>query len=387
MTLSKAIARILSCVIAIGFTLPSAASEIKVGMKSFTESVILGEMAIHLAQEAGIQSVERKKLGGTRILWNALVSGAIDIYPEYTGTISQEILAGKGIHGEEAIRKALHKKGISMSPPLGFNNTYALGMRKETADPLEITTISDLRQYPKFNFGFSNEFMNRADGWGSLKKAYHLPQENVRGLDHDLAYRALASGGIQVTDLYSTDAEIKYYKLLVLDDDAKHFPAYHAVFIYRQELENLHPKLTQLINHMGGKINEQEMIRMNARAKLEKIPENQVAAEFLAEKLKMETQAHEETILGMLLKHTKEHIILVSTSLLPAILLSVILGIWAAQKAKVGQVILATVGIIQTIPALALLVFMMTPLKFIWGPSASIGGPPAVAATGKWTRG
>ena len=103
-----------------------------------------------------------------------------------------------------------------MSRPLGFNNTYAIGMREEVAARLSIRTISDLRSHPELRFGFSNEFMDRTDGWPGLRDRYGLPQRDVRGLDHDLAYRAIASGEIQATDLYSTDAEIKAYHLRVL---------------------------------------------------------------------------------------------------------------------------------------------------------------------------
>jgi len=192
---------------------PAALAEerIVIGSKSFTESVVLGEILVHLGREAGAAPEHKRGLGGTRILWDALLTGEIHAYPEYTGTITHEILADEGgpaLTGIEAIREALAAKGISMSAPLGFNNTYAIGMRPETAEKFAIATISDLQRWPDLSFGFGNEFLDRGDGWPALRERYGLPQTDVTGLDHDLAYRGLDSGDIDAMDLYSTDAEI-----------------------------------------------------------------------------------------------------------------------------------------------------------------------------------
>ncbi|MEK6709674.1 MAG: glycine betaine ABC transporter substrate-binding protein, partial [Nitrospinota bacterium] len=207
---------------------PAQAARPQVGSKKFTESVILGEVVTHLSLQAGDRPVHRKEVGGTRVLWNALLSGEIDVYPEYTGTIAQELLAGQNLTAEAEIRAALERAGIRMSRSLGFNNTYAIGMKEETAQLLGIRAISDLRNHPQLRLFLTNEFMDRKDGWPSLRERYRLPHATVRGLDHDLAYRALETGSIQATDLYSTDAEILQHKLRVLKDDLSHFPAYHA---------------------------------------------------------------------------------------------------------------------------------------------------------------
>jgi osmoprotectant transport system permease protein len=165
-----------------------------VGSKKFTESVILGEVVAQRLRAAGFEASHRDQLGGTRFLWNALVVGDIDVYPEYTGTIVQEILAGQALEDEAQLHAALAERGIRMTASLGFNNTYALGMRREQAERLGIRTISDLRDHPDLRFGFSNEFMDRGDGWPSLRDHYGLPQQDVRGIDHDLSYRGLESG-------------------------------------------------------------------------------------------------------------------------------------------------------------------------------------------------
>ncbi len=356
------------------FPSPVAGSgeEIKIGSKAFTESVILGEMVAHICRNAAIPTVQRRELGGTRVLWDALLKGDIDVYPEYTGTISEEILAGKGVHGEEAIRKALLRYGVRMTAPLGFSDNYALGMKEERCAKLHIRRISDLRDHPEMTFGFSNEFMDRADGWPGLRGRYGLPQKKVSGLDHNLAYRGLESGSIDVTDLYTTDAEIDYYGLTVLEDDLHYFPAYRAVLLYRADLEKRAPRFASEMSKLEGLISEAAMIKMNERAKMEKTPEVEVAAGFLAERLAVKTEKQSETVLERLGKRTKEHLYLVSISLLAAILISVPLGIAAEKRPALGPIILGLTGIIQTIPSLALLVFMI--------PLLGIGGPPAIVA-------
>ena len=273
----------------------SSTAEIKIGSKKFTESVILGEIVTHLIKSTGEQPVYLRELGGTRVLWNALIKGGIDIYPEYTGTISEEILAGEGVHSEEEISQALTKHGIKMTKALGFNNTYAIGMKKQVAEELKIQKISDLRHYPNLKFGFGNEFMDRGDGWPALRKTYNLPQKNVRGLDHDLAYRGLAKGTIQAIDIYSTDAKIKYYDLRILEDDLNHFPLYNAVILYRSDLEERVPHVVAVLKKLESIIHESEMIKMNSRANLEMVPENQIATDFLLENLSLETESYEET--------------------------------------------------------------------------------------------
>lgn len=351
---------------------PARGASPRIGSKKFTESVILGEIVTHLSRHAGDRPVHRKEVGGTRVLWNALLSGEIDAYPEYTGTITQELLSGEKLTAGGQIPSALGRMGVRMSRSLGFNNTYAIGMKEETARRLGIRTISDLRSHPALRLFLTNEFMDRKDGWPSLRERYRLPHPTVRGLDHDLAYRALEADQIQATDLYSTDAEILQHKLRVLQDDLKHFPAYHAVLLYRADLERRAPASVRAMISLEGRITEADMIRMNAQAKVERIPEEAVAVRFLAEKMGVQSKAEVETAWGRFLRHTQEHLLLVAISLGAAVLAALPLGILAAKQPAAGQAILAAVGIVQTIPSLALLVFMI--------PVLGIGGPPAVVA-------
>jgi len=348
------------------------AQEVAVGSKAFTENVILGEIVTQLARSSGTPAIHRRELGGTQVLWNALRRGEIDVYPEYTGTIREEILAGRAVPDDAALREALDEQGIRSSSPLGFNNTYALGMKEQLAEQLGIRAISDLRRHPELRFGLSNEFMDRGDGWPSLRDRYQLPQREVRGLDHDLAYRGLDSGAIQVTDLYSTDAEIRYYGLRVLEDDLRHFPAYDAVLLYRADLPGRAPEALAAILRLEGRISAAAMIAMNARAKLDRVPDARIAADFLATHFQLVSDVVEQTARDRFFRNTREHLLLVAVSLTAAILIAVPLGIVAAKSPRAGQAILAIVGIIQTIPSLALLVFMI--------PLLGIGDAPAMVA-------
>jgi osmoprotectant transport system permease protein len=350
----------------------SGAPQITVGSKSFTESLILGELVAQMASWSGARVQHRRGLGGTKLLWSALLAGQIDIYPEYTGTIAEEILGRSGIRGEAAIRQALADRGILISASLGFNNTYAIGMRETVAARLGIRNISDLALHPELRLGLSNEFMDRADGWPALRNRYRLPQKNVSGVDHDVAYRGLQSGAIDATDLYSTDAEIRYYHLRVLADDLRVFPEYHAVLLYRADLKDRAPEVVRALSRLEGVISEDEMRAMNARAKLERVSETRIAAEFLAEKFGIRGEVRDETVVSRLLRRLQEHLFLVSLSLLAAIAVSLPLGVLAARWPGPGQILLAAVGIIQTIPSLALLVFMI--------PLLGIGARPSIVA-------
>ena len=180
----------------------AAADAPVIGSKRFTESYIVGEI---LAQVSGGR--HRPGLGNTAILVEALRNGAIDVYPEYTGTIAREVLKLEERLDLAGLNERLKPLGLAVGYPLGFSNSYALGVRRADAQKLGITKISDLARHAALRLGLSHEFLGRGDGWPGLKSAYRLPQA-PRGLDHGLAYEALAAGEIDVMDLYTTDAKI-----------------------------------------------------------------------------------------------------------------------------------------------------------------------------------
>jgi osmoprotectant transport system permease protein len=348
----------------------AAPPQVKIGSKTFNESVILGDILGFLA-EGTAQVQHRRQLGGTMVLWQALLKGDIDAYVDYTGTISQEILAGQGLRGEEAIRRVLAERGVRMSRSLGFHNNYAIGVRKELAQRLGISKISDLRDHPELAFGFSNEFMERADGWPGLRDRYRLPQRDVRGLEHELAYRGLLNGNLAATELYTTDAKIRRYDLQALTDDLAYFPAYDAVLLYRADLRDHAPEAVAAMLRLEGRISEADMVEMNARVE-EGVPEERVAADFVNQRLGMHAEASIPGLAGLLFRLTLQHLALVAISLTAAIVIAVPLGIVAARWPRAGQIILAGTSIIQTVPSIALLVFMI--------PLLGIGVLPAIAA-------
>ena len=337
---------------------------VQIGSKAFTESTLLAEVAAQLARSAGVETNHRRELGGSRILWEALLRGEIDAYPEYTGTLAQELLPGPG-----DLQDRVAGKGVVMSRSLGFSNSYALGMRRRVAEQLGIRTLEDLARHAALRLGLSNEFMDRKDGWPALRAAYRLPQQDVRGLEHDVALRALASGAIDATDLYTTDAEIAAYDLVVLGDVRHFFPDYQAVLLWRKDLPEA---AVSALRQLEGRISAREMIEMNARVKFRREAESVVAADFLARALGVRVAARADSRARRIAARSIEHLELVALSLAAALILAVPLGIAAARRPRAGQLLLGVVGLVQTIPSLALLVFMI--------PLLGIGARPAIAA-------
>lgn len=353
--------------------------EIAIGSKAFTESVILGEMLTQLATHAGAHAVHRAELGGTQVLYQGLLSGDIDAYVEYTGTITAEILSSTPTRNFKEMSSVLAEQGVLVSAPLGFNNTYALGIKRERAEQLAIKTISDLKSHPELRLGFSNEFLQRQDGWPGLRRAYDLPKSSPLGMDHALAYRALNSGSLDATDLYSTDPEIKAHNLLVLEDDLDYFPSYEAVVLYRDDLATRAPRVLDSLLKLEGVLSEDEMVALNAQVLIERQTERSVAAHFLQSKIDPGIEPplggrQQDVRRGLLrfLRNTRDHLFMVGVSLIGAIFVSVPLGILAYQYPKWGRLILTVTGIIQTLPSLAILVFMI--------PLLGLGTWPAIVA-------
>jgi len=357
-----------------------AGEPVRVASKTFTESVILGEITADLERAAGSKVEHRAGLGGTRLVWDALVRGSVDVYPEYTGTLLHEVFAEEAppSGASEAdtlayLKRALSEHGVGMTASLGFDDSYALGMTETRARALGVRNISDLATHPELRFGFSNEFLSRHDGWGELQKIYALPHSNVKGLDHDLAYRALTSGSIDATDLYTTDAEVKRYALVPLVDDRHFFQRYDAILLYRLDLSaRAGGAAVQALQRLEGRISAGEMAALNARAKLDRVPETEVARAFVRGKFGMGIQPEQSGTFRPILARLLEHLWLVAVSLFAAIALALPLGILAAKKPRFGQAVLALVGVIQTLPTLALLVFMI--------PLFGIGALPAMVA-------
>lgn len=341
-----------------GFLISSAsAGPVVIGSKKFTESYVLGEIAKRTLSDAGIPAEHRQGMGGTIIVWQALRGGQIDAYPEYTGTIVQEILKRSDPMHIDFVSSELEKMGIVMTKSLGFNNTYALVMLRSRAAALGIRSISDLQKHPQLKFGLTHEFMDRQDGWSPLAQAYRLSPKNLAGIDHALGYDALRTGQIDVKDAYSTDAKIAQYDLAVLEDDQKFFPRYDAVFLYRASLDE---KTVAVLRGLEGKINETTMTRLNAEA--ERTKDYGQAASLFFDSAKPSSVIR-ESFWDKLTRWTLRHLELAGFSLLLSIIVGVPLGIWASRGGAIGQMILGFASIVQTIPSLALLA-LLVPLPF-----------------------
>ncbi len=346
-------------------------SRVVVGSKAFTESVILGEIVTGLFASTGASVEHRRQLGGSQVLWSALLTDEIDAYVEYTGTLGVEIFGGRVATDLAALREAAAGHGVLVSAPLGFDNTYAIGMLRRVAEPLGLETISDLARHAELRLGFSDGFMERQDAWPGLRERYALQHRDVRGLNHDLAYRALEAEDLDVTDLYSTDAEIRHYDLRILTDDRNYFPDYRAVIVYRAELESS-PGLVEAIGRLEGSIDTATIVGMNAASQIERQAETDVAVGFLQTKLGVVADRVADGFGDRLWVNTRDHLGLVIVSLAAAILVALPLGTLAARQPAVGRFVLSAAGVLQTIPSLALLVFLI--------PLLGIGAPPAIVA-------
>ena len=375
---------VLLCAIGVGVSLSAsaAAPALNVGSKRFTESYILGEIVRQTAQSAGEASaVHQQGLGNTAIVLNALRSGAIDVYPEYTGTIAKEILKLDAVPSLAELNAKLAPMGLAVGVPLGFNNTYALALRADDARAKGIARLSDLKAHPDLKLGLSQEFIGRADGWPGLKRAYDLPFETTRGLDHGLAYEAIAQKQVDAIDIYSTDAKIDKYGLLVLPDDRNYFPPYDAVLLHRADLPQRLPRTWEALTKLERRIDDAAMRRMNAAAELDGKDFATIAASFLAQSTGAASAAQAgppgdfwQKLFGPdFARLTYEHLALVFLSLAASVAVGIPLGILAAKRPKTEALILGATGVLQTIPALALLAILI-PL------TGRIGVVPALIA-------
>ena len=355
--------RTLAAICALSVCIPASAQTLTVGSKRFTESYILGDI---IAQSAG--ATHKPGLGNTAILLEALKSGSIDLYPEYTGTIAREILKTEERLDLAGLNRKLSALGLAAGIPLGFSNSYALGMRRKDAERLGVKSISELAKHPQLRLGFSHEFLGRADGWPGLQAAYRLPHK-PRGLDHGVAYEALAAGEIDVMDLYTTDAKIERYAIVALQDDRQFFPAYDAVLLYRAEVAGRLGPLKKL----EGAIDTATMVRLNARAELDKVAFADVAREFLGSSTQKRNTFWAALFAPDFGRLLAEHVGLVFGSLAIAALVGIPLGLLAARVPRLAQPVLIFAGLLQTIPSLALLAVLI-PL------TGTIGVWPAMIA-------
>ena len=367
-------------------SLPQAGEQLQVGSKRFTESYVLGEILAATANSAQPgQAVHRQGLGNTAILFEALKAGSIDVYPEYLGTISQEILRHPGPVPLEQVGQELAALGLGAGVPLGFNNSYALAMPEDQAQKLGIVRLSDLARHPTLKLGLSHEFLGRADGWPGLARRYGLTSQ-PRSLDHGIAYDALAARQIDAMDIYTTDARIQRMGLRVLEDDLGYFPRYDALLVYRLDAVRRFPAAWRALQGLEGSLSQQRMIALNAAVELEGLSFAQAAEAFLRDSPALSPMGSsakpagagavgglQAKLLDRLLPLTWQHLFLVLVSVAAATATGVPLGLAASLAPGLRQPVLGLAGVLQTIPSLALLA-MLIPLL------GAIGTRPALIA-------
>lgn len=354
-----------------------AADTLRVGSKRFTESYILAEIvaqtaAPHLPSPPQL----RQGLGNTAVVFEALKNGAIDVYPEYTGTIAEEILRDPSLKTLPALNAALAKHGLAVAVPLGFNDGYALAMRADRAKALGVATLADLARHPELKLGLSNEFIGRADGWRGLAQRYRLPQRPT-GIDHGLAYGALQGGQVDVVDIYSTDAQIARLGLTVLRDDAGYFPRYDAVLLHRLDVPTRFPAAWAALQKLQGSISEAQMIALNAGAEVNGQAFDALARAHLGG-ASAPAAAGASTFWSRLTgadlgRLTLQHLMLVLVSVGAATLLAVPAALLVHPHPRLRALVLGATGILQTIPALALLAVLISAM-------GAIGTGPALVA-------
>jgi osmoprotectant transport system permease protein len=348
-----------------------AAKAIVVGSKVFTEGYVLGEIAAQTLESVSKVPVERKLgMGSTGILFEALSSGAIDLYADYTGTLSEAILKQPDLKSVEDIQAALAKMDLVISAPLGFDDTYALAVKESFAEKHDLHTISDLKRVQAdIRAGFSYEFMDRKDGFPRMAERYHLllPPQKVSRMEHSLSFQAIDDGAVDLIDTYSTDAKIKKSQLRVLADDLGFFPVYQAVWVARKAFVDAHPREWQALTQLEGVISAEAMIDMNSQADIQKQSYAKVAAQFLGSEA-----PRSQSLQSNIVRRTREHLALVGLALLFSVAVGIPLGVTAVRYHAAGQAILILSALIQTVPSLALLCFLI--------PLLGVGTKPALAA-------
>lgn len=333
-----------------------------IGSKAFAESWILGEAMCQLSEDAGAKVEFKKGLGATEIIYQALRSGSVDTYPEYVGTIKQVFLKNVDNPSDADVLTLLARDGIGMSYSMGFTDSFALAISKDIKG---IETISDLAQHPELRVAVNTEFAGRKDGWGPLAKAYGLKPTSFSEMQHELCYEAIKGGRVDVINVYTTDAQIRRLGLKVLVDDKKFFPRYDAVMLYRIDLPTRAPKAFAQMQQLVGRISEEQMRKSNELQVMDKQDSRSVARAMLRDCLPEGRQnvappaVHRAWDFAQIMRNVGQHLVLVGISLSISICVGIPLGILASRSHLMANLTLSGTGLLQTIPSLALLAFVV----------------------------
>ena len=368
-----------------------------VGSKPFGESYLLCEMFAQLLESRGIPVTRLPGLGATEVAFGAIRSGAVDVYPEYTGTglvaILHDSLPDSLAHDARIVFARVadltaQRYGARWLPPLGFENTYAIAVRRETAEREHLRTLSDLaRASGHLRGGLTPDFIGRPDGLAGLRRVYGLDPRDVRPLAPALKYQALANGAVDFVDGYSTDGLLSKYDLVVLIDDRHFFPPYQAAALAGPTVSRERPDVIAALMLLSGRLDETTMRTLNRRVEVDRENVSIVAADELQ---RLGLSARRTLVTGpvqarsagftkylwteraTIARLTARHLELVVAALLAAVLVAVPVGLLLERARSGSGTILGTLGVLETVPSIALLAFMI--------PLLGVGVIPALVA-------
>ena len=374
---------------------PAAAPRpIVVASKPFGESFLLAEMFAQLLESRGITVARRPGLGATELVMPAMQSGEVDVFPEYTGTgllviLKAPMASDPTVVLDTVTREFAARYDIRWLAPLGFENTYAMSVRTETATRLGLRTLSDAAAHSReLRAGFTADFIGLPDGLPGLRRAYGLTPVSVRPLAPGVKYQALAEGAVDIIDAYSTDGFLDRYPLTVLEDDKRFFPPYHAAALVRGAVARARPEVVAALTELSGRIDVRRMRRWNARLEVAGDAVGRVARDALAElgvggaaalpsaatsggdrprSLAAYLWERRAAIAAMTLRH----LWLTAVALVMAVAAGVALGL-VLTRSRWSEPVTRVVGTLQTVPGIALLAFML--------PFVGIGVVPAILA-------
>jgi osmoprotectant transport system permease protein len=374
------------------FDAASGGESIVVGSKNFAENRLLAEMFARLLEAKTNLSVERRlNLAGTQVCFEALRTGAIDLYPEYTGT-GLVTLLGEAPRGgatdtlNRVRREFLERFDLRWLPPLGFENSYELAVPSDLANRFDLRTISDLAAVaPDLRAGLGYEFIERDDGLPGLRETYGLRFREVRALQQALKYQAAAAREVDCLDVYTTDGRLLVYDLTVLEDDLDFFPPYQAAPLVRNATLQAHPEIGIALSLLADALDEEMMRGLNLRVQEHGEPVERVAQQALQDlgvvgPRSVDVVSSREVSffrylwsqrreLGL---RTMEHLGLTALALLLGMSVAIPLGLLLERSGGAAETVIRLVGVTQTIPSIALLAFMI--------PLLGVGPVPALAA-------
>ncbi|MDA0680932.1 MAG: ABC transporter permease subunit [Proteobacteria bacterium] len=344
------------------------ADPIVIGSKTFAENYILAEAGAQLLESKGYDVDRRFGLNGTTIAFEALKNEAIDLYPEYTGTITEVILVRPELASLSEIRDALDEQGLQLLNPLGFNNAYAIATSAASAKRFSLRRISDLRNAPPLRIALPHEFMSRQDGWPGLQAHYQF-ERAANGIEHGLAYEAIRADQVDVIAVYTSDGQIVQSDLVILDDDLGYFPQYLAAFLTRKNVDG---DVLDVLELLGGRLDDRKMRELNLAVLDPNASYADIAYQFLRDEGLISASNQRLNFYDDLVKNTRRHLKLTTIALAFAIVTGVGIASVVYRRKRLADAFLYFTGLLQTVPSIALLALLI--------PVFGVGQTPAIIA-------